>query len=151
MWFSSAKNQKLNQALTELAGITCPLIFYEAPHRLLAVLKALEKNLGNRLCAVSRELTKVFEETRRGYLSDMIEYYSHNQPRGEFVITVAGYTEKAGEQKELQDTDIRQQLMELISQGKTKKEAVKEMAKQLGVSRNEIYQLALDLPIKQEE
>lgn len=149
--FLSRKQKQVNQALTELASITCPLIFYEAPHRLLATLKALEQNLGNRKCAVSRELTKMFEETRRGYLSDMIDYYSYNQPRGEFVITVAGYAEKAGEQRNLDDIDIQQQLMELISRGMTKKEAVKEVAKQLGVSRNEIYQLALDLPVKQKE
>lgn len=149
--FLSRKQKQVNQALTELASITCPLIFYEAPHRLLATLKALEQNLGNRKCAVSRELTKMFEETRRGYLSDMIDYYSYNQPRGEFVITVAGYAEKAGEQRNLDDIHIQQQLMELISRGMTKKEAVKEVAKQLGVSRNEIYQLALDLPVKQKE
>jgi 16S rRNA (cytidine1402-2'-O)-methyltransferase len=73
------------------------MVFYEAPHRILKTLKQFEENFGGeRKCSVSRELTKIYETTFRGTISEGYGYFTLNPPRGEFVIIVAGinYYEK---------------------------------------------------------
>jgi 16S rRNA (cytidine1402-2'-O)-methyltransferase len=67
------------------------LILYESPHRLLRTLTDLRQSFGDRRSSVARELTKKFEEIRRGYLSDHIEHFQRHAPRGEFVIVVEGF------------------------------------------------------------
>ena len=70
------------------------IIFYEAPHRLLRTLRDIFRTLGDRQVAVSRELTKKFEQVVRGRLSEVAEYFEKNSPRGEFVIVVHGIDRK---------------------------------------------------------
>lgn len=70
------------------------IIFYEAPHRLLRTLRDIFRTLGDRQVAVSRELTKKFEQVVRGRLSEVAEYFEKNSPRGEFVIVVHGIEKK---------------------------------------------------------
>jgi len=67
------------------------IILYESPHRLIKTLNQLLEYLGKeRIISVSRELTKIFEETKRGKIEELIEYFSRKNPKGEFVITVQG-------------------------------------------------------------
>jgi 16S rRNA (cytidine1402-2'-O)-methyltransferase len=81
--------------LTFLAHESRTIILYESPHRLVKTLTELAQHLGaERLCSVSRELTKLHEETVRGTLAEVQDYFSRKEPRGEIVITVAGYEEK---------------------------------------------------------
>jgi 16S rRNA (cytidine1402-2'-O)-methyltransferase len=76
--------------LTELADEPRTIVLYESPHRLLKTLSELHMHLGDRKAAVGRELTKIFEETRRGTLSELANYFTSNAPRGEFVLIIAG-------------------------------------------------------------
>jgi 16S rRNA (cytidine1402-2'-O)-methyltransferase len=79
--------------LKELAGETRTVILYEAPFRLLKTLMQLAENAGeDRPVAVSREISKLYEQTQRGSLKDVIAHFSVNEPRGEFVIVLAGKT-----------------------------------------------------------
>jgi len=76
--------------LKEIAGEERTVVLYESPHRLLKTLQELQNALGDREIAVARELTKVYEEVRRGTLSAHIEHFTRNAPRGEFVLVIAG-------------------------------------------------------------
>ncbi|MDI6840746.1 MAG: 16S rRNA (cytidine(1402)-2'-O)-methyltransferase [bacterium] len=76
--------------LKELVNESRTMVFFEAPHRLVHFMKDTLEVLGDRRVALIRELTKKFEEVKRGVLSELIDYYSHNQPRGEFVIVMEG-------------------------------------------------------------
>lgn len=78
--------------LQKLATEERTLIFYESPYRLVKTLAQLAEAFGpNRRASVSRELTKKFEETRRGTLEELTEYFTENEPKGEIVLVVAGY------------------------------------------------------------
>ncbi len=78
--------------LQKLATEERTLIFYESPYRLVKTLAQLAETFGpNRRASVSRELTKKFEETRRGTLEELTEYFTENEPKGEIVLVVAGY------------------------------------------------------------
>jgi len=77
-------------ALERLRSERATIILYESPHRLLRTLKELRESLGDRESAVARELTKKFEEVRRGHLSSHIEHFTTKAPRGEFVLIVRG-------------------------------------------------------------
>lgn len=76
--------------LRELAAEPRTIVLYESPHRLLKTLQELHDHLGDREAAVARELTKVYEEVRRGRLSEHITHFSRQEPRGEFVLILAG-------------------------------------------------------------
>lgn len=75
--------------LTELAAESRTIILYESPHRIVRVLQELQQVMGDsRRCSVSRELTKIHEETRRGTFTELIAYFSSREPRGEMVVVV---------------------------------------------------------------
>ena len=78
-----------------LSEETRTLIFYESPHKLVKTLGHFEEYFGeNRMVSVSRELTKLFEETRRGTIKDIKAYYAEHPPKGEIVIVVKGNSQK---------------------------------------------------------
>ena len=91
--FSPAKKGR-SKRLEQLRQEDRTIIFYEAPHRLLRTLRDIFRTLGDRQVAVSRELTKKFEQVVRGRLSEVAEYFEKNSPRGEFVIVVHGIEKK---------------------------------------------------------
>ena len=77
--------------LVFLAKETRTMIFYESPHKLLKTLASFKEYFGsNRKISVSRELTKMFEETKRGTIKDILQHFKQKKPKGEFVIIVAG-------------------------------------------------------------
>lgn len=84
-----------------LAGITYTIVLYESPFRLVKTLEQLAESMGpERMACVSRELTKLFEENRRGTLAELLNYYSQTTPKGEIVITVAGLGQHDDSRKE---------------------------------------------------
>ena len=117
------------------------ILLYEAPHRLQEVLEDMYKVLGDRPITLARELTKKFEEFIRGDLKDIIEYIDDITYKGEFVILLGG-----ADQAPQGDPDQPQVLLSyeeavatLVDQGLPKKEAIRKVAKERGVSRREVY------------
>ena len=134
-----AMNKKNRRAhLDALREEERTMIFYEAPHKLQATLKDLCQTFGaDRPVSLCRELTKLHEEIRRTTLGQAEEYYRENPPKGEFVLVVRGAPPKREEEATLEDG---QALVEkLIAQGTSQRDAVKQAAKTLGLSRNQLY------------
>lgn len=144
--FLPRKGKERRRALKQLEDLPFPIIFYEAPHRLCSTLADLLEYLGNRHTAVSRELTKRFEETRRGSLTEVLAYFENHSPRGEFVITVAG-AERCP-QAEITEDDIRQTLNKLMEQGLSRKTAIQEVSQEYRLPKNKVYEIALSLKSK---
>jgi 16S rRNA (cytidine1402-2'-O)-methyltransferase len=92
--FLPIKTGKRKARLEELKEDPRTLIFYESPHRLLKSLTHIKETLGDRNCAISRELTKLHEETMRGSVSELMDHFSGVKPKGEFVILVEGYRKR---------------------------------------------------------
>lgn len=128
--------------LKNLEKETRTTVFYEAPHRLTDTLKALLDAAGDREAATVREITKKFEEVRRDSLSGLLKYYGENPPRGEFVVIVGGLSESVLRQEEIDswsETSIEDHLQMYMDKGMSKKDAMKAVAKDRGVSKREIY------------
>lgn len=120
----------------------CPFttIFYEAPHRLAATLAALLVAWGDRPAAVGRELTKYYEEFSRGSLASLCDHWSGVAPRGEFTIVVAGNQTPAAEVPAPTMEDAAAEVRDLLVAGHPLVEAVKIVARRIGVPRRELYQ-----------
>ncbi len=143
--FLPKTSRKQQEVLEGVKGHKETLIFYEAPHHLKGTLKIMAKVLGeNRQAALGRELTKKFEEFRRGTLAELMAYYEEHDPRGEYVIIVDGAGEEAAleiQEEVLSPAELCQKLM---AEGLAKKEAMRETAKRLGLSRRDVYQAMLE-------
>lgn len=137
-----AMNKKNRRAhLEELRFETRTMIFYEAPHKLEATLKDMEAVFGaDRNIALCRELTKKHEEILRKTLSEAVEYYETNTPRGEFVLIIQGGMKKVEEVPTLEDGLLLVQ--EAVAQGESLRDASKRIAEELSLSRNQLYKLA---------
>ena len=142
--FLPRTKEKRRECLAEISGRTDTLIFYEAPHRLLETLKAIFDALGDRPAVLARELTKKFEEFRRGNLSELLAWCEENQLRGEFVIVVSGAEESRKESTESPPEDAAAIVRRLTADGMAKKEAIRETAKRTGLSRRDVYQAVLE-------
>ncbi|WP_294756978.1 16S rRNA (cytidine(1402)-2'-O)-methyltransferase [uncultured Lactobacillus sp.] len=113
-------------------------VFYEAPHRLVKTLNNLSEILDSeRKIVVARELTKIHEEFVRGTISEVTTYFEQNAPRGEFVILVSPNTKQA---EKLSWTALIALVEQLVAKGKSKKMAIKEIAQENHVSKNELYE-----------
>ncbi|NUE98004.1 16S rRNA (cytidine(1402)-2'-O)-methyltransferase [Lactobacillus melliventris] len=113
-------------------------VFYEAPHRLVKTLNNLSEILDSeRQIVVARELTKIHEEFVRGTISEVTNYFEQNAPRGEFVILVSPNTKQA---EKLSWTALIALVEQLVAKGKSKKMAIKEIAQENHVSKNELYE-----------
>ena len=124
------------------------LLFYESPHQIIKSLGEMQTVLGDRQAAIGRELTKIHEEFRRGPLSELAKSFQDQPPRGEFVIIVAGKDPAAelpgNATAEISDESIRQEIESRLAAGENKKDAIRKIASQWGLSRRRVYQLALD-------
>ena len=147
--FLPRTKEKRRECLAEAAGRTDTLIFYEAPHRLADTLQAIFDAMGDRPAVLARELTKKFEEFRRGNLSELLAWCGDNPPRGEFVIVVSGAAESQKEEKALLPEDVASIVRALTEGGMAKKEAMREAAKRTGLSRRDVYQAVLAAEGKQ--
>lgn len=119
------------------------MIFYEAPHRLVDTLEELEGLFGGeREIAVIRELTKKFEEVRRDTIENQKLYFKENGPKGEFVLVVAGLSleeQRKEAQASWEEISISEHILKYLNQGYNEKEAMKQVAKDRGVSKRDIY------------
>ena len=140
--FLPRKEKKRRELLTRVAAYPETLIFYEAPHRLRETLDALAESLGReRQACAARELTKKFEEFRRAPLGELSDYYRENEPRGEFVLIVAGADENAADGGE--EMSLIEHYAAHIAAGLDKKEAMRRTAQERGISRRDVYQAVL--------
>ena len=136
--FLSVNKKARREHLDALKGEKRTMIFYEAPHKLLATLRDLTAAFGeDRRISLCRELTKLHEEVRRMTLGEASAYYEENPPRGEFVLVVAGAEEKpeAGCTFEAALELVRARM----AKGLSTKDAVKQVAKLTGFAKNQLY------------
>ena len=134
------------RVLGEMQQETRTMIVYEAPHHLRATLQELYEALGNRSLTICRELTKRFEEKDKTTLEEAISYYQQKDPRGEYVLVIAGRTkeEVLEEQKsQWESLTIEEHMQRYLDQDYSKKDAMKAVAKDRGVSKRDIYQALL--------
>ena len=141
--FLPVPKKERNERLDEIKSLPHTLIFYEAPHKLTKTLEDMKNAFGgDRYCALCRELTKLHEEVIRGTLDELCAYYETTEPRGEYVIVVAGAEKKTDEKLTLeQAAELARQL---ILGGEKMSEACKKAAKETGYPKQEIYKLVLD-------
>lgn len=146
--FLPRENKDRIPVIEEVKNARDTLIFYEAPHRLLNTLSFLLDNLGDRSIAACRELTKLHEEIFRGSITDSINYFTENRPRGEFVLVISGKSdEEIKTEKESQwiDLSIEEHLEKVMSEGINKKEAIKLVAKERGLAKKDVYKYSTNL------
>ncbi|HEX2938547.1 MAG TPA: 16S rRNA (cytidine(1402)-2'-O)-methyltransferase [Ruminiclostridium sp.] len=139
--FLDANKKSRRERLKAVQNDNRTLIFYEAPHKLRAALRDMFEILGDRRVALVREMTKIHEETFRTTLSQAVDYYSANEPRGEFVLIIEGSNSEVSEAEISEEiTETGEQLVELyMNEGMSRPEAVKRAAKEKGISRSELY------------
>ncbi|MCR5264296.1 MAG: 16S rRNA (cytidine(1402)-2'-O)-methyltransferase [Clostridiales bacterium] len=136
------RDSKQRKRLEEISSDRRTLIFYEAPHRLTDTLEMMLEVLGDRRIAVCRELTKLNEEIRRGSLSQTLEWYSENEPRGEFVLVVEGKKDGGEFWRGMTPREHAEYYMN--EAGMSKNDAMKAAARDRGVSKSEIYKAFID-------
>ena len=140
--FLSTNKKNRQEHLRELAGEQRTMIFYEAPHKLLNTLQDLQIAFGpDRRISLCRELTKLHEEVIRTTLQGALDYYQELAPRGEYVLVLEGAEPPQEEELTLEKA------LELVSakmeQGLSRKDAVKQVAKETGFPKNALYDAAL--------
>ena len=118
------------------------MIFYEAPHKLVTTLEDMADAFGpGRPISLCRELTKLHEEVVRTTLGEAVAKYTETPPKGEFVLVVAGAPE---EEKEIaSESDAAARVEQLMAEGLSRKDAVKQTAKELNLPKNVVYDIAL--------
>lgn len=134
------------RVLAEMQQETRTMIVYEAPHHLRATLQELYQALGDRSITLCRELTKRYEEKKKMTLAQAVDYYRENDPRGEYVLVIAGKSKEEvmqEEQSRWEDLSIEEHMQIYLDQAYSKKDAMKAVAKDRGVSKRDIYQALL--------
>lgn len=133
--------------LEELKNETRTIIIYEAPHRLLKTLKELEKILGNRKMTLVRELTKRHETAFCSTILGILEYYETEEVKGECVLVIEGKSHKELEQEayaEWRSVPLEEHMKHYEKQGIDRKEAMKLVAKDRGISKRDVYKALLE-------
>ena len=142
-FLSTAKKSRMEH-LQALEKEQRTMIFYEAPHKLLSTLESMSEVFGaDRSISLCRELTKLHEEVIRTTLGGAIELYNNQPPKGEFVLVVAGAEPEVKEAATLDDAVAR--VAALMAEGLSRKDAVKQAAKELNLPKNLVYDAALNI------
>ena len=140
--FLSTAKKSRREHLESLIGETRTMIFYEAPHKLLTTLQDMADTFGaDRPISLCRELTKLHEEVVRTTLGEAVEKYTANAPKGEFVLIVAGAVPVAKESATA--ADAAERVRQLMEEGLSRKDAIKQTAKELDLPKNVVYDAAL--------
>ena len=139
--FLPSGKKERRAALEELTGETRTMVFHEAPHRLRQTLADMAELLGDRPVALCRELTKLHEDTVRTTLAQATAFYQANEPRGEYVLVVAGREKQDAPALTLDEGTAR--VLALRDGGMKLKEAVRRVADDTGLPRNALYDAAL--------
>jgi len=140
--FLSTAKKSRKEHLESLIDEQRTMIFYEAPHKLLTTLQDMAAVFGeDRSISLCRELTKLHEEVVLTTLGGAIEKYAENAPKGEFVLVVAGAPER--EKVCATEDDATTRVQQLMDQGLSRKDAIKQTAKELNLPKNVVYDAAL--------
>lgn len=145
--FLPKQKKDRKRILDELKEETRTIIIYEAPHHLLETLKEIKEALGDdREITCCRELTKKFEEKLKMTLKEAVSYYEENEPRGEFVLCIAGKSRQQVEEEQKakwEEISLEEHVQSYVNQGMDKKEAMKAVAKDRGLSKRDVYNALL--------
>ncbi len=137
-FLSVTKKQRIEH-LEHTKSKTETMIFYEAPHKLIATLKDMLEYFGDRKISLCRELTKVYEEVLRMTLSEAIEYYETKSPKGEYVLVIEGA--EISQNEEITIEEAISQVKKLIENGEKAVNACKAVAKETGFRKSELYSM----------
>ncbi len=140
--FLPADRKEKRMVLQELARESRTMVLYEAPHHLVRTLEELKETLGDRHVTLCRELTKKFETVMPTTLDGALEHYTREQPKGEYVLVVQGKSREEKRKEEIvswEELGIEEHMALYERQGVDHKEAMKQVAKDRGVSKREIY------------
>ena len=116
------------------------MIFYEAPHKLMRTLNDFLAVFGDRQIAVCRELTKKYEEVKRGTISEIISYFEEKPIKGEFVLVVDG----APKEEVVYEMSVQEHVLSLMEKGTDKKDAISIVAKERGIPKKEVYKTMIN-------
>ena len=142
--FLSTSKKSRREHLDALIGETRTMVFYEAPHKLLSTLEDMAAVFGeDRPISLCRELTKLHEEVIRTTLGKAIAMYKENAPKGEFVLVVAGAIPVEKAQPTAEDAAAR--VAQLMAEGMSRKDAIKQTVQELKLPKNVVYEAALNL------
>lgn len=144
--FLPRTEKKQKEILNDWIAVPGTLILYEAPHRLKKTLASCLEVLGDRQAVLGRELTKKFEEFKRGSLADLLKELENSEIRGEFVLLVAPKEEIAqnAEEEIKSEKTAKEKLEELLHEGISKKEASRQIAQEFHLSRRIVYGWTLE-------
>jgi 16S rRNA (cytidine1402-2'-O)-methyltransferase len=140
--FLPARSGARRTRLADLVAIPSTLIFYEAPHRIVASLEDAREILGEREAVVARELTKLHEEIVRGRLGELVAWFSQpaHEPRGEMVVVIDRNAIPTSEEEETKSaSSVASLVASFETEGLDPRSALKKSARQLGISRDEAY------------
>ncbi len=146
--FLPSDKKEKKDILEDLKKESRTIVLYEAPHHLVRTLDDLYEALGNRRLTICRELTKKFEEVMPTTIQDARTICGTDEPRGEYVLVVEGKSLAAFKKEQeqgWQEIPIEEHMKQYEAQGLERKEAMKKVAKDRGISRREVYQYLLDL------
>ena len=140
--FLSSKKNARRIELTDLKYVPATLIFYESPHRVIETLADMLDVFGDRQAAVVRELTKKFEESRRGLISELLDFYQQNaEPKGEVVLVISRHDET----KQVKQYDVHALLTNALNECASVRDAVDAVTAQTGLDRRQIYKQAIEI------
>ena len=146
--FLSINKKQRKERLKSLQKETRTMVFYEAPHKLLVTLKDMYEYFGNRKICIARELTKLHEEFRYTTLYEAISDIELSGIKGEIVLVISGANEeiiKTQEKNNIENINSVELVKKYISNGETKKDAIKKVAKLKGVNKDTVYKECLDI------
>lgn len=147
--FLPAKGQQRRSHLESLETESRTLIFYESPHRLRETLQDFADIFGtSRQIVLARELTKLYEEFWRGTIESAIAHYTQREPQGEYTLLLAGTPPT---QPQLSEEELKVELLKIMSQGISRSQASRQLAKMTSLPRRQLYQLALAINISEQD
>lgn len=144
--FLPSDKKEKRVVLEDLKTESRTIILYEAPHRLVKTLTELKETLGSRRITICRELTKKFEEIRPTTIEEALDYYEQQEPRGEYVLVVEGKSfsrQKEEAQESWLMLSMEEHMNHYEAQGIERKEAMKLVARDRGISKRDVYQALL--------
>ena len=145
--FLPADKKDRRRVLQEIQEETRTTVIYEAPHRLRKTLQELLEVLGDRRLSICRELTKKFETVMETTLEDAVRFYGEQEPRGEYVLVVEGRSHASIDEEErsrFENMSVQEHVEMYEEQGLNRKDAMKQAAKDRGVSKRDIYRSLLE-------
>lgn len=143
--FLSSKKRDRKSELEALKNEKRTIILYESPRRIKDLLEDIYEILGNREVSLARELTKKHEEITRGPVSEVLEEYRDREVKGEIVLVLEGNENPEEKVEKIEFENIRDHILHYMESGMNKKDAIKSVAKERKLPKNEVYQEGLDI------